>query len=211
MDFGIVSIVLLVLAAVFVLAASKVLFKRHWLLQFLRGFIGFSLLAIAFIAVLVSINISTYKPLAQGQVLAHISFTETAPQEYQAVVIETGLGQETTYNLHGDMWQIDARSLRIALSNKPFYQLNSLSARYYALEQENTLAEKPFQLQNSAVGIDLWHLFKGKSVGIIAADDVSGSFLPIADGAVYTVTIGNNSLEAKPTNDIAKKVMNEWL
>lgn len=211
MDFGIVSIVLLVLAAVLVLVASKVLFKRHWFLQFLRGFTGFFLLVIAAIAVLVSINIATYKPLSQGQVLAHISFAETAPQEYQALIIQTGLGEESSYVLRGDMWQVDARSLTIALSKKPFYQLNSLSARYYALEQENSLAEKPHILANSDVGINLWRYFKGKSLGILTANDVSASFLPIADGAMYTITIGSDGLEAKPANVVAEKVMNEWL
>lgn len=211
MDFGVVSIILIVLAAVFVLAASKLLFKRHWFLAFLRGFVGFSLLGLALLSVMLSLNIATYKPLSEGQVLAHISFSETAPQRYQALIMETGKGQETSYELRGDMWQIGAHSLKIAMLSKPYYQLNSLQARYYALEQETNLGEKPFALQNSTAGLDIWRIFAGKKAAIVNASKQTTSFLPIADGAVYTVTVAKKGLLIKPSNDAAKSVMDEWL
>src|SRR5690606_6282578 len=109
MDFGFISITLLVLSAVFVLLGLKILFKRHWFLPFLRGFSGFSLLILATVAVLVSVNIASYHQLAVGRTLANVSFTQQGPQVFEAVVVNAADGMRSTYVIYGDMWQADAR------------------------------------------------------------------------------------------------------
>lgn len=211
MDFGFVSIALLVLSAVLVLLGLKILFKRHWFLQFLRGFSGFVLLLTALVIVLSSLNIATYSQLSKGQTIANISFSQTAPQEFEAVVVNVTNGSETTYTLYGDMWQMDARILRLAMVAKPYYKLDRISGRYYLLEQERSSVRSVHDLQQDNIGIDLWALFKGKSLGLIAADYGSATYSPMADGAVYTIDIGVNGLQAKPVNDAARNIVNEWL
>ncbi|HEY9034898.1 MAG TPA: hypothetical protein VIN71_13235 [Pseudomonadales bacterium] len=211
MDFGIVSIVLLVLSALLIMLGMKLLFRRNWFVQFLRGFAGFSLLLLALLVTLSGLNIATYQQLAKGQTIANISFTRTAGQQYQAELVNVATGQQASYEINGDMWQVDARILRLALVARPFYKLDRISGRFYSLEQERTAARSVYSLAEQETGIDLWSLFKGKSLGLIAADYGSATYSPMADGAVFAIVVGVEGLQARPVNDAARQIVNEWL
>lgn len=211
MDFGIVSIVLLVLSALLIMLGMKLLFRRNWFIQFLRGFAGFSLLLLALLVTLSGLNIATYQQLAKGQTIANISFTRTAGQQYQAELVNVATGQQASYEINGDMWQVDARILRLALVARPFYKLDRISGRFYSLEQERTAARSVYSLAEQETGIDLWSLFKGRSLGLIAADYGSATYSPMADGAVFAIVVGVEGLQARPVNDAARQIVNEWL
>lgn len=213
MSFGFVSIVLIVIAAAFILLAIRILFNPHWFLGFLRGFAGLSLLLLAVWAVLLSLNIATYQSLKSNQLLASISFTEVRPQEFEAVIsANQGISKQEKYLLHGDMWQIEARVLDISMASNRFYQLNQLRARYYALEQEDRSADTPIRLQQDTTqGMDIWHWLKGKqSVGFIRADRAKSIFVPIADGAMYSISIDKDSLQVKAANAQADNALKKF-
>ena len=69
MDFGFVSISLLILATVMTLGGLKLLIKKNWLLQFLRGFSGFGLIVFAFIIVMIGVNLDVTNTPAKRPVL----------------------------------------------------------------------------------------------------------------------------------------------
>ncbi len=209
MSFGLTSIGLLVVAAVFIVLSAKVLFHKNWFLGFLRGFSGFSLLILALLLVLVSINITTYQQLGQGKSLMQISFVETDKQTFEATI--TGAdGSKATYIMMGDTWQVDARRLSLLTANNAFLKAESLTSRYYALEQEHDLAKSLHRLSEKRVGLDVWKIFKGYNFGLISSSMAASNFLPMANGAVYSVVVDQKALVAKPSNGVAQQVVSEW-
>jgi hypothetical protein len=209
MSFGLTSIGLLVVAAVFIVLSAKVLFHKNWFLGFLRGFSGFSLLILALLLVLVSINITTYQQLGQGKSLMQISFVETDKQTFEATI--TGAdGSKATYIMMGDTWQVDARRLSLLTANNAFLKAESLTSRYYALEQEHDLAKSRHRLSEKRIGLDVWKIFKGYNFGLVSSSMAASNFLPMANGAVYSVVVDQKTLVAKPSNGVAQQVVSEW-
>lgn len=211
MEFGIVSISLLVISALLIMLGIKILFRRNWFLHFLRGFAGFSLLLLALLVTLSGLNIATYQQFKQGQAVANISFTRTAGQQYEAELVNVNSGQQSTWLINGDMWQVDARILRLALVSRPFYKLDRISGRFYSLEQERSSPRSVYSLAEHEAGIDLWSLLKDRSIGLVSADYGSATYSPMADGAVYAIVVGVDGLRAEPVNDAARQIVNEWL
>ena len=210
MDFGLVSISLLIIAALLILAGLKLLFKRNWFIQFLRGFGGFGLLLLAFIIIMSGLNIATYSQLSTGEEIANISFKKVNNQNFDAVVVNVQTGEQSTFNIDGDMWQVDARVLKLFLSSTPFYKLERISGRYYSLDQERTNNRSVYPLAGQSMGFDLWSMFQGQSIGLLSANYGSATFLPMADDSVFSVSIGSSGLVSKPVNSTAKSIVNEW-
>lgn len=210
MDFGLVSISLLTVAAILILVGLKLLFKRNWLVQFLRGFCGFGLLLIAFIIIMSGLNIASYAQLSVGEEIANISFKKVNEQNFDATVVNVQTGQFETFNIDGDMWQVDARVLKLFLSSTPFYKLERISGRYYSLDQERSNSRSVYPLTGQSVGFDLWSIFKGQNIGLLSANYGSATFLPMANDSVFTVSIGASGLVSKPVNSTAQSIVNEW-
>ena len=206
-----ITIVLLVISALLILLGLKLLLKKDWLIQFLRGFAGFGLLLIAFLLTMSGLNITSYSQLAEGQPIANVSFVKLNEQSFQTTVVNVQTGVQQEFSIDGDQWQVDARVLRLSLAGKtPFYKLERISGRYYSLEQERSNLKSAYQLNDNSIGFDLWSIFKGKNLGLIKANYGSATYMPMADGATFSVEIGVSGLQVKPVNDQAKHIVNEW-
>ena len=210
MDFGLVSISLLIIAALLVMVGLKLLIKRNYFLQFLRGFTGFTLLTLAFIIIMSGLNIATYSQLNHGEEIANISFTKLNDQLYEATVVNVQTGATNKFEIDGDMWQIDARVLKLFLSSTPFYKLERISGRYYSLDQERTNSRSVYPLEGKSMGFDLWLMFKKKNIGLLSASYGSATYLPMAHEATFSVSIGESGLVSKPVNSTANAIVNEW-
>ena len=211
MDFGLVSIFLLVIATLMVLASLKLLIKNDWFLAFLRGFVGFSLLLMAYLTLMSGINIASYAKLAKGETIANISFKKISDQRYQANLVNVITGKESSYTIDGDLWQVDSRIMRLALSGPtPFYKLDRISGRYYSIEQETSVSKSAFELHTQQIGFDLWSVFKGSSIGLVSADYGSATFMPMAEGALFAIMVGPSGLLSKPINDAARTIVDSW-
>jgi len=210
MDFGLVSVSLLIIAAVLILVGLKLLIKRNYIVQFLRGFAGFGLLLFAFLIIMSGLNIATYSQLGKGEEIANISFKKVNNQNFDATVVNVQTGISTTFNIDGDMWQMDARVLKLFMSATPFYKLERISGRYYSLDQERTNNRSVYPLEGQTMGFDLWSMFKGQNFGILSAGYGSATFLPMADDAVFSVSIGSSGLISEPVNSTANSIVNDW-
>jgi hypothetical protein len=208
MVFGMFSITLLVVAAALILLGLKLLFHANWFMQFLRGFAGFGLITVATLIIMVGLNLASYAQISEKQDLANISFTKVNEQTYEATLVSVSSGEETKFTIEGDMWQVSGRVL--TLFGSPFYRLDSLAGRYYTLEQQRSSAESINIMPDNSIGLDLWGWFKGKDVGLISTAVYKTRFLPLADGAVFTVSIGEFELLSAPVNDAAKSINSEW-
>lgn len=215
MAYQILTIICLIVAALSVLFALKTLFNRSWFLGWLRGSSGFLLLFLAATAAIVALDLSTYRQLVKEQPIASLSFQKKAPQEFIVTLVEPS-GKEREYTVAGDLWQLDARVIKwskplAGVGLSPGYRLGRLSGRFYSLEQERGEERTIYELHEKDYGVDIWTWFN-KNPQFAWVDAVFGSatFLPMSDGALFTVNMSGTGLIARPLNDAAQNAVLEW-
>lgn len=179
---------------------------------FLSG--GF-VIAIAAGAALVAMNLYTYARLTHEQEAARVSIRQLGERHY-VVSVQTRKGAARHFQLQGDEWQIDARVLKWgALGNllgfDSVYRFERLSGRYADITQERGAARTVHSLAEDP-GLDLWSLLRKHHQYVPLADALYGSavYVPMAEGAEYTVTVSTSGLVVRPGNDAARKAVGGW-
>ena len=94
----------------------------------------------------------------------------------------------------------------------PGYRLDRLSGRYYSLEEENSSPRTIYSLTSSSGVIDVWQWLHeyGLAWNIIDASYGSATYLPMEDGALFSVSLSANGLIARPLNDRAQAAVDRW-
>src|SRR4030042_693683 len=207
-------IVFAVLGVILFIVGIQRLWRRRALTGSLEGLVGLRLLAIAALMAAISINLYTYDRLTHESTIAEVSFQEIGPQHFGAHVL---LKNNTTIlDLRGDEWQMDARVLKwrgmaVLIGFDTLYRLDRLSGRYRDITQERTGLRTVHSLSEEQ-GLDLWMIGRRYTHWIPWVDAVYGSatYMPMVDGASYTVSVSSTGLLARPSNDIARKAIGEW-
>jgi hypothetical protein len=174
------------------------------------GLAGALLLAVAGMLFVVSLNLHTYNRLTHEQAVAEIVFEARGPQRYRATLAQAPSGELQMFMLAGDEWQLDARVLKWKgwanlLGLDAQYRLERVSGRYRDIEQERKGERTVYALSENP-GIDLWSLSIDHQRWLPFVDAVYGSatYLPMADGARYEVSMTQSGLIARPVNETAK-------
>ena len=211
-----IGVVLVLLGAVGLLFAARVLLRGGWLLGWLRGMFGFAVLALGLLVGLAALDVFSYRQILTEKSLATVSFEKVETQKYNATLVDAE-GNEQRFELYGDQWQLDARLVKwsgslAGLGIKPGYRLDRISGRYLSLEDERHARRSVYALAESPYGIDLWAWLNGASSQMPWIDAVYGNaaFVPMEDGALFEVTLSHTGLLARPLNDPAKEAVNRW-
>jgi hypothetical protein len=177
---------------------------------------GVVLLAVASVLFLLSLNMHTYGRLTHEQPIAEIVFEVRAPQRYRATLAQVPSGEMQMFILAGDEWQLDARVLKWKgwanlLGLDAQYRLERVSGRYRDIDKERN-AERTVYALSENPGLDLWTLSVDYPRWLPFVDAVYGSatYLPMADGARYEVSITQSGLVARPLNEAAKTAADNW-
>lgn len=196
--------------------AVRLLLKDSWILGWLRGMFGLALLALAVLFGFVALDVFSYQQIQKEEVIATLSFEKLAEQKYRVVLADTK-GNEKTYDILGDQWQLDARIIKWkgALANlgiKPGYRLDRIAGRYYSLEMEREAERTVYAFNESRFGVDVWAWLRTAKETLPIVDAVYGSatYLPMADGALYEVNLSGTGLVTRPLNDTAQKAVGDW-
>jgi hypothetical protein len=187
--------------------------------RFLRaggaGLGGLGSTAVAAAAVLLAIAYYSYERLTAEQVVATIAFTQTAPEEYQARLMVDGR-LDRMYALRGDEWQLDARLVTwkppaAALGLEPIYRLERLSGRYTEIGREQHEPRTVYELSEPTV-LDVWTVARRFPVLTPGIDAYygSGTYVPMADGARFEVSLSRDALIARPANGPARAAVGNW-
>ncbi len=163
-----------------------------------------------------SLTLHTYARLTYEQPVAHLTFVALGPQLYTATLVRAPSGDVETFALNGDEWQLDARVLKWRgfanlLGLDARYRLERLGGRYVEIEQEQSAPRSVYAL-GPAPALDLWLLARAYPRWLPFVDSVYGSatYLPMADGARYAVTISQTGLLARPANGAAQAAVGAW-
>ena len=214
MNYTLAPLVLFAFSLSFVLLGATVLLRQRWLLQWLKGTAGILLVVAAVYLSLFALNIYGYKEYAQEVPVATVSFRQSGEQSFIATVTRTD-GSAEDFRLKGDQWQLDARIIKwrvpfSLLGLKPGYQLDRISGRYYALEDERSRDRTVYSLHRDPVGIDVWQMANDGWSVLIDARYGSAAYLPMADGALFEVNAGATGLVARPMNGAAQQAISGW-
>jgi hypothetical protein len=193
--------------------------RRLRRLQLVRGTLfflsGATVLLVAAVAVLVAANLYTYARLTHEQEAARVSMRQLGERHYVLSVQPKG-EPPRHFELRGDEWQMDARVLKWrAMGNllgfDTLYRLERLSGRYGSVAAERAGPRTVHDLSEET-SLDLWSLVRRHHAYIPFADALYGSavYVPMSEGAEYTVSVSASGLVVRPVNDTARKAVGGW-
>jgi hypothetical protein len=196
--------------------ACQRLYRTRFVAATGSALMGFVLLAVAAVLFVISLNLHTYARLTHEQPVAEIVFEARGPQQYRATLAEVPSGEMQLFMLSGDEWQLDARVLKWRgwanlLGLDAQYRLERIGGRYRDIEQERNDERTVYPLSENP-GLDLWMLSTRYPRWLPFVDAVYGSatYMPMADGARYEISITQSGLIARPMNPAAETAAGTW-
>ncbi len=218
-----VSVLIAIVGLAFTATGIRRLFQRRFLNAAGLELSGLFFLFLASSAFLLASNLYTYQRLVYEQTIAEITFQKLSDQLYRADIDALDSEFKQSVNLRGDEWQLDAQVLSwqgvaTLLGLDANYRLHRISGRYLDITEEQqrprtvySLITKPEYIEDDR--FDLWQFAHEHQDLLQWVDAVYGSavFLPMTDGAQYSIAIGRTGLIARPANDEARKAVSQWI
>ena len=156
-----------------------------------------------------------YGRLIDEQLVSRIEFSQSAPGQYTARVMIDG-ELDRLLELRGDEWQMDARVVNwkppaTLLGLDPIYQLDRLSGRYSDIDEEMS-EERTVHALSEELTLDVWRVARKFPMLMPGVDAYYGTatYLPMADGAKFEVTLTRTALIARPMNEPAREAVGQW-
>lgn len=211
----IVIAVFALIGLILFVAGVRKFWRRRPVAGSLQSVVGLALITAAGASALVAIGLRGYHRLSAEQHVAEITFAACAPQQFQGS-LRYASGASESFELRGDEWQIDARVLKwrpfaTVLGFDALYRLERLSGRYQSVSDERMAQRTVFDLA-PAQAIDVWSLVRQYRERLPWVDALYGSatYLPMADGALYAISISTSGLLARPLNQAARDAVGGW-
>lgn len=209
------------------LGLSRWLARRHWAAA------GNVAIALVFFVIAhrywpAVVNLRTYEELPTNAMIAQVYCERTGPRAYRLTLTRLPGGRMQVYEMAGDEWRLDARTLawhgRAArLGLQPSYRLDRLGARYLSPEPSDgadpaVQAPPPtgYELSDAdEPGEDVWAQARtaARWQDAVDAKHAVGPWQRFADGARYDVWMTRNPrggpvlMDARPGNEAAEKAM----
>ena len=176
---------------------------------------GVATAALGGAAILLAFSYYGYDRLVGEQLVSRVEFRQLAPGEFSARLIIQG-EPDRVFRLRGDEWQIDARVVSwkppaTLLGLDPIYQLDRISGRYSDVDDERTQQRTVHALSDPLL-LDVWRVARKFPALMPGVDAYYGTatFVPMADGAVFEVSMTRTALVARPANDAARQAVGDW-
>ena len=165
--------------------------------------------------ILLAFSYYGYGRLVDEQVVSRIEFSQTAPGIFTARVMIDG-ETDRILELRGDEWQMDARVVNwkppaTLLGLDPIYQLERLSGRYASIDDELS-APRSVHALSEELALDVWRVARKFPALMPGVDAYYGTatYLPMADGARFEVSLSRTALLARPINEAARNAVGDW-
>ena len=216
MGILIASAVIFGILSIYFLARTIHCIRRGRLLRASgTGISWLSSLAVAAVAILLLFSYYSYERLTAEQLISTIEFRRIAPDTYRARVMVRG-EVDQLFELGGDEWQMDARIVNwkapaTILGLEPIYRLERLSGRYSDIERERSEPRSVHALTETGA-IDVWTVAQRFPVLLPGVDAHYGTatYVPMADGARFEVSLTRDAIIARPVNNEAQDAVGNW-
>jgi hypothetical protein len=171
--------------------------------------------AVGGVSILLAFSYYGYGRLIDEQKVSRIEFSQSAPGEYLARLMIDG-EPDQLLPLRGDEWQMDARVINwkppaTLLGLDPIYQLERLSGRYSNVDDEMS-EQRTVHALSEDLALDVWRIARRFPMLMPGVDAYYGTatYVPMADGARFEVTLTRTALIARPVNDAAHEAVGLW-
>jgi len=216
MQILIAANVIFVILAIYFLVHTIRCTKRRRIVRAGGSFLScVASLAIAAVAGLLLYTYYSYARLTAETIVSNIEFHKTGDNEYDARLMINGK-VDRIFKLRGDEWQLDARIVTWSppatiLGLDPVYRLERLSGRFSEIKREQTEIRTVHALTEQSA-IDIWTLAHRMPALLPGVDAYYGSatYVPMADGARYSISLSRDALIARPLNDAARTALGRW-
>lgn len=203
----------LLLALVLLFLGLRLTGRFQWFVAWARG-MGVLLLVGASLCVgIFGYDLLSYRQGSYEQRIGNLSFEQTGTQSFDAVWVDEQ-GVESRFELSGDQWQLDARILKWSngIPAQPLYRMDRIGGRYMSLEDERNQPRTVHSLAPESFYIDAWEAVRANGLLFPFIDAVYGTatYLPMADGAIYSISLGHHGLIGRPLNEAATLAMSDW-
>ena len=189
------------------------LFKLRIVSGGFRFLFGGVVLATAAVVALVGMNLQTYTRLTHEQLAAEVTIRQIGPDSYFASVAKadkTGkLLPPKEYPLSGDTFRMEADVVTFKpwaniIGVDALYRFNRIQGRYDSEAKETATPPKPWSMRETT-GVDLFALPLGAANPLkqVDAEFLNGFAVPLADGAIYDVSMSQKGLIPRPKNQAA--------
>ncbi len=203
------------LGLMFAILAVRQLRRRHAIATGLHALVAGMFLLSALSVWMVGTALRTYERLTHEQVAGEILLKRLGDRSFEATVTFP-TRESQTFTLRGDEWQIDARVLKwrgmaTIAGFDTVYRLERLGGRYTDIADERSAPRTVYEL-HPAGRIDPWDMARRYKQYVPWIDALYGSatFLPMADGALYEITVSQTGLVARPLNQAARNAVGGW-
>lgn len=216
-----ICITLAVIFVVYVLLTLNRIKRHKFVGSALFGLQAIVIFLLLTTALLVFSNLNTYQRLTYETEIAEVLIRKLERQKFQLVLIPARQheveAEPDYYSLYGDEWQLDTRIIKwkgwanvIGLDS--YYQLDRLSGRFANIEQANTTPSTAHQLDGEQKGLNIWKLKQLMESKLPFVDAYYGQsvFVPMKDGAKYSVAISQSGLIVRPVNESASQALQNW-
>ncbi len=207
-----IALLVAIFGALLLILACQRLLRARFLAAGGSALMGLLLLTGAGLFFVISLNLHTYARLTYERPVAVLVFEQRSPQHFRATLTEMPGGEMQIFVLAGDEWQLDARVLKWKgwanlLGLDAQYRLERVSGRHRDLGQGRRAERTVYGLSENP-GVDLWQLSTQYPNWLPFVDAVYGSatYMPMANGARYEVSITQSGLIARPLNPAAEAV-----
>lgn len=205
---------------VFGLLLGVIGLRRLWRLKLVSGSASFLFACLlgcaAALVFVVAGNLRTYARLTYEAPVADLIFRTAGPKRFEATLIRAPSGATQVFTVNGDEWQLDARVLKwkgwaTVMGLDAQFRLERLSGRYSNIEDERNAPRTVYGLTDNP-GIDFWQWAteNPKWTPFVDATYGSATYLPMADGARYRVSLSQTGLLARPMNTNATGAVERW-
>jgi len=218
---GYICIALGILFVVFVVLTLNRIKRGKIIGSTLYGLQGTVIFLLLVIILLIFSNLNTYQRLTYENDIAEVLIRKLDRQKYQLVLIYPRSSEQIIepeyYSLYGDEWQLDTRVIKwkgwaniIGLDS--YYQLDRVSGRYANIQQANTSLASAYQLTGEQKGMSIWKLKSLMKSKLPFLDAYYGQsiFVPMRDGAKFSVSISQAGLVVRPVNESAIQALQTW-
>lgn len=185
--------------------------RLEWLFGWLKGCALLILLGMCIVVAMLAWEFSQFSPILDGERMAILEFRQSDLQQYDARVTSSSGTQQLP--VQGERWELNVQVLRWRglphmLGLEDGYRLNSLGGRYLTLEQQKEMgAVLASPLHPTPAWRDIWHLLDKLELAWLYTDAFAIRFMPIADGARFSVEIGATGLSPVAMNPQALEAM----
>jgi len=191
------------------------LIRGRWFTAWLKGSLALMLCIASLTGLFTAWQMAKFSAYSQESAIGTLSAKQLSSQKY-IVAISLIDSPTSEYLIYGDYWQIDARLIiwdewLSLFSVNTAYQLDRLSGRYDKIDQEQNAERSVYDLRESILAFDLWDFISSKPwLPGLEAKVGSGTFVPLKDGAKYSLWVQRENLLAKSENKAAESALNNW-